>query len=148
MSEKRAEKVSKQPSWNSNNELFLTFKFPFTPGADQYVNKNWKPGDGANDEEWKRHKKIAIDPYGENRNPIDNYKLLVSAVSPRPIGFIATKSKDGKHNLSPFSYFNVFNSDPPVFCVGITVRSRKDTAENLLENDELTINIVSEWFIE
>lgn len=48
-------------------------------------NPNWKPGQGANDDEWKSHKKIDFDPNGEDRNPVSNYRLLVSGVTPRPV---------------------------------------------------------------
>lgn len=110
----------------------------------------WKHGNGATDDEWKKHKKIEIDPYGEGRNPVDNYKILISAIVPRPIGFISTESASGVRNLAPFSYFNVANSDPPIFTIGISAGrgNPKDTAANILETGELTINIISEWFIE
>lgn len=40
--------------------------------------------------------------------------ILLSAVAPRPICFASTIDQAGKVNLSPFSYFNVFSSNPPV----------------------------------
>lgn len=111
---------------------------------------NWKVGSGATSTEWKQHKKISIDPYGEGRNPVDNYKTLISAVVPRPIGFVSTISKDGKRNLAPFSYFTVVNHDPPIFTLGFSggKGSPKDTCRNILDTEELTINIISEWFVE
>lgn len=39
---------------------------------------------------------------------------LLGAVAPRPIAFASTIDKDGNPNLSPFSFFNVFGSNPPV----------------------------------
>jgi hypothetical protein len=57
---------------------------------------NWKPGDGPNDGGeclTKGHREI--DPYADGRPSIFNYKLLISAITPRPIGFVSTISKDG-----------------------------------------------------
>ena len=60
-------------------------------------NPAWKLGDGANDggeSTSKNH--VEINPYEEGRPAIFNYKLLISGIIPRPIGFISTRSKDGK----------------------------------------------------
>ncbi len=60
-------------------------------------NPNWKLGDGANDNgESLKKNHVEIDPYSEGRPAIFNYKLLISAIVPRPIGFISTRSKDGE----------------------------------------------------
>lgn len=110
----------------------------------------WKQGQGANSNEWSKFKKIAIDPNDAARTPIDNYKLLISTVTPRPIGFVSTEGKLGERNLAPFSYFNVMNTEPPIFVLGFSgsKANPKDTLRNILETEELTINIISEWFIE
>lgn len=110
----------------------------------------WTPGSGANDNDWKNHKKIAIDPYQEGRSPVDNYKTLISAIVPRPIGFVSTVSKDGTRNLAPFSYFTMVNHDPPIFTIGFSggKGQPKDTCRNILETGEATVNIISEWFVE
>jgi hypothetical protein len=83
----------------------------------QTIKPDWKFGDGANDGgECLKHNHIQIDPYEEGRPAVSNYKLLISGIVPRPIGFISTRSKDGSStNLAPFSYFNVVNHDPPMF---------------------------------
>ncbi|OBA20053.1 hypothetical protein METBIDRAFT_33032 [Metschnikowia bicuspidata var. bicuspidata NRRL YB-4993] len=116
----------------------------------QIPDVEWKPGSGANSDEWKNYKKISIDPYQEGRSPVDNYKTLISAVVPRPIGFVSTIGENGKKNLAPFSYFTVVNHDPPIFTLGFSggKGSHKDTCKNILETEELTINIISEWFVE
>ena len=80
-----------------------------------------------------------------------NYKLLISGIIPRPIGFLSTISKDGTStNLAPFSYTQVFNHDPPIFGVGFSggIDNAKDTLRNLLDTGECVINIISEHFIE
>ncbi|KAJ9144618.1 FMN-binding split barrel [Pleurostoma richardsiae] len=94
---------------------------------------------------------VDIDPYAEGRSMMANYRLLVSGVVPRPIGFLSTVSADGRaENLAPFSYFQVVDHDPPTFVVGFSARPGrpKDTYRNLLESGECTINIVSEDMIE
>lgn len=76
--------------------------------------------------------------------------MLISAITPRPIGFVSSQAADGTRNLAPFSYFQFVNHDPPIFVIGFTKGSGKpkDTCANILETKELTINIISEWFVE
>ncbi|CAK7896246.1 hypothetical protein CAAN1_12S00914 [[Candida] anglica] len=115
----------------------------------QIPNKDWIPGTGAHNDEWKSHKKVAIDPYAEGRPSGFNYKTLISAITPRPIGFVSSVGKDGQANLAPFSYFSLACHDPPTFTLGISYgNGYKDTAQNILDTNELTINIISEWFVE
>ena len=67
-------------------------------------NSEWKLGDGANDGgESLRKQHIEIDPYEEGRPAVFNYKLLISGIIPRPIGFISTRSKDGISSLKLIS---------------------------------------------
>lgn len=92
-----------------------------------------------------------IDPYSSDRSIAQNYRLLVSGIAPRPIGFISTMSADGKtKNLAPFSYFQVVDHDPPMFIVSFSSRfgAVKDTYKNLKETSECVINTVSENMIE
>lgn len=74
------------------------------------------------------------------------YRFLISAVVPRPIAFVSTRSADGVVNLAPFSYFNAISSVPPL--VGIAIVDRpgddKDTLRNVRENGEFVVNLVSE----
>jgi flavin reductase (DIM6/NTAB) family NADH-FMN oxidoreductase RutF len=75
---------------------------------------------------------------------IQNY--LQHAVAPRPIAFASTIDKDGNVNLSPFSFFNLFSSNPPVVIFSPARRVRdnttKHTLQNVLEIPEVVINIV------
>jgi flavin reductase (DIM6/NTAB) family NADH-FMN oxidoreductase RutF len=116
------------------------------------IDPNWKYGSGGNDGGASLDKNhIDIDPYAEGRQPAQNYKLLISGIVPRPIGFLSTRSKDGSTtNLSPFSYTQVINHDPPLFIVGFAggMNNAKDSLRNLIESRECTINMVSEHFIE
>lgn len=72
---------------------------------------------------------------------------LLSSVAPRPIAFASTIDNDGKPNLSPFSYFNVFSSNPPILVFSPARRVRDNTTKHTLENAEATkevvINVVS-----
>ncbi|MDO1447424.1 flavin reductase family protein [Rhodocytophaga aerolata] len=72
---------------------------------------------------------------------------LLGAVAPRPIAFASTVDSNGNVNLSPFSFFNVFGSNPPtlVFSPARRVRdnSIKHTLENVYETKEVVINVVN-----
>jgi flavin reductase (DIM6/NTAB) family NADH-FMN oxidoreductase RutF len=72
---------------------------------------------------------------------------LQSAVGPRPIAFASTIDKDGNPNLSPFSFFNVFSSNPPILIFSPARSGRtnttKDTYNNVKEVEEVVINIVN-----
>ncbi|MGZ3882825.1 MAG: flavin reductase family protein [Bacteroidia bacterium] len=75
------------------------------------------------------------------------HQYLLGAVGPRPICFASTVDKDGKPNLAPFSFFNVFSAKPPIAIFspnrsGKTGKT-KDTHENVKEVPECVINIVN-----
>ncbi|KAI9701192.1 MAG: hypothetical protein M1836_001861 [Candelina mexicana] len=129
-----------RPDWRD-------LKWNFTKTVDP----NWKLGQGGNDGgESLKKEHVEIDPYQEGRPATSNYKLLISGIVPRPIGFVSTRSKDGNTNLAPYSYTQVVNHDPPILVVGCTggFDNAKDSLRNLLETGECVINIVSEHFIE
>lgn len=78
--------------------------------------------------------------------PADVQNYLQHAIAPRPICFASTVDNAGVINLSPFSFFNLFSSNPPVVVFSPARRVRdnttKHTLENILEVPEVTINIV------
>lgn len=80
------------------------------------------------------------------------HSVLLTAVAPRPICFASTVDKDGNVNLSPFSFFNVFSSDPPIMIFSPARSGRdnsmKHTHENVLEVPEVVINIVNYPMVE
>lgn len=80
------------------------------------------------------------------KNPQLHHYLL-GAVGPRPICFASTIDKDGNHNIAPFSFFNVFSSNPPiaVFSPARSGRTgkQKDTYNNIKEVPEVVINVVN-----
>jgi flavin reductase (DIM6/NTAB) family NADH-FMN oxidoreductase RutF len=72
---------------------------------------------------------------------------LLGAVGPRPIAFASTVDGMNRPNLSPFSFFNVFGSNPPILIFSPSLRVRdnstKHTLENVLDNREVVINVVN-----
>lgn len=75
------------------------------------------------------------------------HAYLLGAVAPRPICFASTVDEEGKPNLSPFSFFNVFGSNPPTLIFSPSRRVRDNTIKHTLENiyatREVVINVVS-----
>ena len=67
---------------------------------------------------------------------------LQSAVAPRPIAFASTVDENGNPNLSPFSFFNVFSSNPPILVFSPARRVRDNTTKHTLENAEATREVV------
>ena len=72
---------------------------------------------------------------------------LQHVVAPRPVCFASTIDKAGNINLSPFSFFNLFSSNPPIVIFSPSRRVRdnttKHTLENVLEVPEVVVNIVT-----
>lgn len=79
-------------------------------------------------------------------SPADAQNYLQHAIAPRPICFASTIDKAGNVNLSPFSFFNLFSSNPPVVIFSPARRVRDNTTKHTLENvkevPEVVINIV------
>jgi flavin reductase (DIM6/NTAB) family NADH-FMN oxidoreductase RutF len=76
----------------------------------------------------------------------DRYRLLTHAVVPRPIAWVTTVDTEGRVNAAPFSFFNVFGSDPAMVALGIGTRrddSPKDTVLNITSGKEFVINMVT-----
>jgi flavin reductase (DIM6/NTAB) family NADH-FMN oxidoreductase RutF len=73
--------------------------------------------------------------------------LLQHVIAPRPICFASTINKEGHVNLSPFSFFNMVSSEPPLLIFSPSRRVRnnttKDTLHNLQHVPEVVINIVT-----
>ncbi|MCS6935325.1 MAG: flavin reductase family protein [Chitinophagales bacterium] len=73
------------------------------------------------------------------------HEYLLSAVAPRPIAFVSTLDKEGRNNLAPFSFFNVFGANPPTLIFSPARSGRtgatKNTHDNVLEIPECVVNI-------
>ena len=80
------------------------------------------------------------------------HHYLLSAVGPRPICFASTLDKKGNPNLAPFSFFNVFSSNPPIAVFSPSRSGRtgkhKDTFNNIQEINEVVINLVDFKMVE
>ncbi len=83
---------------------------------------------------------ISIDPKEVSSAKVQGY--LQSAVGPRPIAFASTIDAEGNPNLSPFSFFNVFSSNPPILIFSPARRVRDNTIKHTLINAEATKEVV------
>jgi flavin reductase (DIM6/NTAB) family NADH-FMN oxidoreductase RutF len=70
------------------------------------------------------------------------HAYLLSAVAPRPIAFASTINQDGTPNLSPFSFYNVFSSNPPIAIFSPARRVRDNTTKHTLDNVKHTPQVV------
>lgn len=90
-------------------------------------------------------KTISINPSEHQTKDVHHH--LLSAIAPRPIAWASTIDTEGRPNLAPFSFFNVFGSNPPtlIFSPARRVRDNttKHTLENILEVPEVVVNIAN-----
>lgn len=78
-------------------------------------------------------------------------RIIKSAVSPRPIAWISSRSEDGMDNLAPYSSYNYVSSSQPVVLFNSPNESSgglKDTARNAVETGEFAVNVVTEDLLE
>lgn len=88
---------------------------------------------------------ISIDPKTIPKPEL--FKHMLSAIGPRPIALASTIDKNGKSNLAPFSFFNIFSINPPTLIFSPSRRGKdsttKHTYENIKEVPEVVINVVT-----
>lgn len=88
---------------------------------------------------------LSIDPNEISTGKRHQY--LLGAVGPRPIAFASTIDENGRPNLSPFSFFNVFSANPPILVFSPARRGRDNTVKHTYLNakatKEVVINIVN-----
>jgi len=79
-------------------------------------------------------------------------KLMTGSILPRPIGWISTRNQNGRPNLAPYSFYNMVCANPPTVVFAPMIRSTdgrpKDTLNNIKENGEFVVNIVTEALAE
>ncbi|MCX7561181.1 flavin reductase family protein [Sulfitobacter sp. F26204] len=80
------------------------------------------------------------DGHGLPHNPFN------ALVSPRPIGWISTRAKNGRDNLAPYSFFNAVAYVPPQVMFASTgvkddVDGTKDSVANIRETGVFCVNI-------
>ncbi|RPG18591.1 MAG: flavin reductase family protein [Pelagibacteraceae bacterium TMED124] len=82
-----------------------------------------------------------------SQSMVENYRLMVASIAPRPIAFVGTQNLKGNDNLAPFSFFNGFGANPPIIGFSPALSGRtgkpKDTLLNIQEVKEFTISMVS-----
>ncbi|MDR3709484.1 MAG: flavin reductase family protein [Capsulimonadaceae bacterium] len=86
---------------------------------------------------------MEIDLLGHDANRA--YKLLASAVVPRPIALVTTQDRQGRVNAAPFSFFNLMGSQPPILAINIADLldgSPKHTRANIAATKEFVVNLV------
>lgn len=81
---------------------------------------------------------------------VNNAKLfsyLTNSVAPRPIAMVSTIDINGNINLSPFSFFNLFSSNPPILIFSPSRKGKDNTLKhtylNVKEVGECVVNIVN-----
>ncbi len=76
----------------------------------------------------------------------DAYRLLLSAIAPRPIAFVSTVNKKGVPNAAPFCFFMGVTPSPPTIAFSVLKRGdqKKDTLRNLEATRDFVVNIVDE----
>ncbi len=93
---------------------------------------------------------LTLDPKDTPTPELQSY--LQGAIAPRPIAFASTIDKNGTVNLSPFSFFNLFSTQPPILIFSPSRRVRNNTVKHSLENvidvPEVVINIISFSMVE
>lgn len=80
-------------------------------------------------------------------DPKEQYKLLVSTITPRPIAWVVTQNKQGQLNAAPYSFFNALSGDPPILGIGMGSHQPgrpKDSRVNIEQTGQFVVNLVSE----
>ncbi|MET7036147.1 flavin reductase family protein [Elizabethkingia miricola] len=68
--------------------------------------------------------------------------IMQTAIAPRPIAFASTVDAEGNVNLSPFSFFNMFSTKPPIIIFSPSRRVRDNTTKHTLHNVHDTPEVV------
>ena len=71
------------------------------------------------------------------------YRLITGVVVPRPIAWVTSLSATGVLNLAPFSAFMFVSPKPPMLAISVGRKGNiyKDTAQNILNNEEYVVHI-------
>lgn len=83
----------------------------------------------------------------KDQTMVENYRIMISSISPRPIAFVGSQCKKKIDNLAPYSFFNGFGASPPIIGFSPALSGRtgkpKDTLINIRETSEFTVSMVS-----
>ena len=80
----------------------------------------------------------------ERMAALERYRLLLATILPRPIAWVTTRDATGAINAAPFSFFNVFGSDPATVGIGIGSKGSaepKDTRAYIRANEQFVVNL-------
>ncbi|SDG73341.1 flavin reductase family protein [Pelagibacterium luteolum] len=80
----------------------------------------------------------SYDPAIGHALPHDPIKAIIA---PRPIGWISSQDRNGRVNLAPYSFFNLFSSAPPILIFGS--EGRKDSLDNIEATGEFVFNLAT-----
>lgn len=80
----------------------------------------------------------SYDPAQGHGLPHDPIKAIIA---PRPIGWVSSIDKEGRANLAPYSFFNMFCSAPPILIFGS--EGRKDSVNNIEATGEFVYNLAT-----
>jgi len=110
------------------------------------------PNGGIQDDPTKPSQNYTcIRPEEAKAKSVSVYKILISAVTPRPIFLVSTLNENGVVNVAPFSYSGIVAHSPPTVSFTCTHSSKgaiRDTLRNVRHNKECVVNMISEWFLE
>ncbi|KAI0051206.1 hypothetical protein FA95DRAFT_1580759 [Auriscalpium vulgare] len=149
-------------NWMFDLRLLSTKSLPpFSPSSaykpTQAPNPAWQLGEGLStrtplEKKWRDEGDLGWKTWdmGLTSNS-DAYKLLGSAITPRPIALVSSVSASGIPNLAPFRYelHSKVAYNPPLISLSFTLSPRrpKDTRENILATKEFVVNLISEPFV-
>ncbi|PPQ79951.1 hypothetical protein CVT25_003023 [Psilocybe cyanescens] len=150
-----------QLEWSRLNSTGRPFDFQSTFKLASPSAPTWCLGDGLshNSELWQKEildsKRKSWDftkSLADSEGRRDSYRILTSAIIPRPIALVSTLSEDGVPNLAPFRLSRrvLVSHNPPLVSLSFSLSPRrpKDTRNNILATREFTISIISEAFAE
>ncbi|RDE07687.1 flavin reductase family protein [Pelagibacterium lacus] len=80
----------------------------------------------------------SYDPDQGHRLPHDPLKAIIA---PRPIGWMSSVDAEGRVNLAPYSFFNIFCAAPPILIFGS--EGRKDSLNNIAATGEFVFNLAT-----
>lgn len=103
---------------------------------------------------WSRHAATSQETDWLSLDPNDlsvgeRYGFFISAVTPRPVAVITTRSSNGVVNCAPFSYSSLSSHDPPIVTHGIAVSQgrKKDTLQNIEDTGEWVFHVLTKSYL-
>ncbi len=93
---------------------------------------------------------MKVDPAQMSRSEF--YPWMIRCIAPRPIAWVSTISREGVHNLAPFSFFTAISTEPPTLCFApgwdSARNTKKDTLLNIEATGDFVVNLVPDELAE